>query len=62
MIDTATFRLSQEELLAAVWYSDGSGARGYVGIEDTYDGWKITKIELLAGEMVKVTIKREDDE
>ena len=62
MITKATIKISQDELLSAIWYSDGSGHRGTsTGIEGTPDEWEITEIVRLKTQ-VRIELRRRGDD
>ena len=61
-VDQVTIRVPAQTVLGGIWWSDGSGARGGVGIEDPYDQFEILAISLEADDMVRIDLQRKDDE
>jgi hypothetical protein len=53
MLEKATIRITSDDLLGAIWYSDGSGNRGFsVGIDGTYHGWTVTSAKAIKGDVI----------
>ena len=53
----ATLKIRAEQLLGAIWYTDGSGWHGYgAGIEGPVNGWIIVGLRLCSGGMVEIDI------
>jgi len=64
LLETASIYLSQQGLLGAIWYSDGSGGRGLdAGISGIPDDWKIIDITLEerdGSQDVRIDLMKED--
>lgn len=62
LLNRATIRITDEQLLSSIWYADGSGAHwGGVGLSDDHRGWRITHVRLMAPPLgVEIDIELEE--
>lgn len=64
MLTHATIHITANDLLASIWYTDGSGAHGLgAGIEGVPEGWSITGIYLgQEDDFIVITIMKDPDD
>lgn len=58
LVREAIIRIPQDQLLSALWHSDGSGAHGIsVGIDTVSDDWEIHAVSVRTGGIVEIQIR-----